>query len=367
MSLDSIAMSLKEGENYTEITSRSKGISLPSRITTLNTLKAIHPSKIFKNGVKDTPLTSISYDDKGRYILTSGTDETLQLYEVPKGRHVKSIFSKKYGCDLAMFAHNSHTKCIFASTKENNILRLLNLNDNSFIRYFKGHDAQVVSLINSTSTPRSESFYSSSLDGTVKCWDLRAKGFTASLGLHSTPLIALDPSNTVMAILEIEDSQINLVSMEKFPSGLIASKNLKNILDKYQLTPTNIQFTNDNRYILVTTTELKHIVLDAYTLDLIVYLSGGMPFTERQYPDIGCLTATPNSEYALSGSGNGDILVWNLKNLQSGVSNSILVPSAIISNKSSLSNGILPRMIRYNPEYEMLAVADTELSFWTSN
>lgn len=365
MSLSSKVSLVENNDEHSIFMSRPKN-TLSTRITTLDTLKAIHPSKVFKNGIIDTPLTSLSYDDEGRYILTSGTDETLQLYEVPRGHHVKSIFSKKYGCDQAIFTHNSHTKCIFASTKENHILRLLNLNDNSFIRYFKGHDAQVVNLINSTSSTRSESFYSSSIDGTVKCWDLRVKGFTASLGLHSIPLIALDPSNTVMAILEIQNYQINLVSMEKFPSGLIASKNIKDVLKKYSLTPVCIQFTNDNRYILVTTAELKHLVLDAYTLDLVVYLSGGIPFTERQYPDIGCLTVTPNSNYALSGSGNGNILIWNLKNLQNGASSKTLAPSATINNKYSLSKGILPRMIKCNPRYEMLAAADTELSFWTS-
>ncbi|VEU23896.1 DEKNAAC105206 [Brettanomyces naardenensis] len=327
----------------------------------IDLIRSFSPSKVFKNHTPDTPITSISYDIAGQYLLSSGTDETLQLYDVPKGRHLKSIYSKKYGCHLAIFSNTSHSKCLFASTKENHIIRFLDLNDNSFIRYFKGHSEQVTSLVNSTSGTRLESFYSSSLDGTVKCWDMRTDSFTASLGLSSTPLIALDPSNSVMAILETGSKTLRLVSMEKFPTGLIRSVDLTDPLGS--TTPKKLEFTNDNKYIVINT-DGDHLVLDSFSLQVTGLLTGQVPFTPRSYPDSGNLTVTPNGKIAIAGSGNGELLIWDLSMVSNGEK---LTPTGRILPKMEAK--VIPRMVLFNPQYEMLTTADTEVGFWvrTSN
>lgn len=75
-------------------------------------------------------------------------------------RHVKQLYSKKYGVHLARFTHKSST-IIYASTKGNGAqfrlvyfrrmlklivpvnrsddIRYLSLHDNNYLRYFKGH------------------------------------------------------------------------------------------------------------------------------------------------------------------------------------------------------------------------------------
>ncbi|QPG75753.1 hypothetical protein FOA43_003113 [Brettanomyces nanus] len=323
----------------------------------------LHISKVFKNHTPDTPITSISYDTSGQYLLTSGTDESLQLYEIPKGRHLKSIYSKKYGCHLAIFTNTSHSQCLFASTQENHVIRLLNLDDNSFIRYFKGHKQQVVNLINATSATRLESFYSSSIDGTVKCWDMRTNTCTASLGLSSTPLIALDPTNSVMAILETGSFQLRLVAMGKFPTGSIKVVDLSSLFK--QSLPKNLQFTNDNKYIIITTDSTEHIVLDSFSLQIMGTLSGQVPFISRKYPDSGNITVTPSGKYVIGGSGNGELLVWDLSYLSNNTSMKQLAPTSKLTNSAEGTLSI-PRMVLFNPHYEMLATADTEVSFWTS-
>lgn len=63
-------------------------------------------------------MLSIDYDDEGELLLTSASDETLQIYNVKEGRHDKSLFSKKYGVKLAKFTH-TNSSIIFASTKQN--------------------------------------------------------------------------------------------------------------------------------------------------------------------------------------------------------------------------------------------------------
>jgi COMPASS component SWD2 len=61
---------------------------------------------------------SIDYDDNGELLMTSASDETIQIYNVREGRHDKSLLSKKYGVKLAKFTHTS-SSIIYASTKQN--------------------------------------------------------------------------------------------------------------------------------------------------------------------------------------------------------------------------------------------------------
>lgn len=61
---------------------------------------------------------SIDYDDDGELLLSSASDETLQIYNVKEGRHEKSLVSKKYGVKLAKFTHTK-SSIIYASTKQN--------------------------------------------------------------------------------------------------------------------------------------------------------------------------------------------------------------------------------------------------------
>lgn len=78
--------------------------------------------KLFKRDYHNEPTTvlSLDFDDKGELLMTSETDESIQLYNVLDGTFNKSLFSKKYGVKHAKFTHKS-TSIIYASTKENSM------------------------------------------------------------------------------------------------------------------------------------------------------------------------------------------------------------------------------------------------------
>jgi COMPASS component SWD2 len=61
---------------------------------------------------------SLDYDDPGELLMTSESDETIQIYKVRDGRHDKQLLSKKYGVKLAKFTRAS-SSIIYASTKQN--------------------------------------------------------------------------------------------------------------------------------------------------------------------------------------------------------------------------------------------------------
>ncbi|RCK66554.1 Set1 complex component swd2 [Candida viswanathii] len=76
--------------------------------------------------------------------------KSIQLYDCHKGTHVKDIQSQKYGAHSARFTHEE-LNCLYVSTPEgalpprnittggeNDTIRYLSLNNNQYIRYFKG-------------------------------------------------------------------------------------------------------------------------------------------------------------------------------------------------------------------------------------
>jgi COMPASS component SWD2 len=81
-------------------------------------LASFKPARVFrKHNEPGRSFTSLSFDDKGDQLITSGEDETIQLFNARTGKHQKQLYSKKYGVHLTRFTHKSST-IIHASTKE---------------------------------------------------------------------------------------------------------------------------------------------------------------------------------------------------------------------------------------------------------
>ncbi|KAL6549436.1 hypothetical protein OROHE_008553 [Orobanche hederae] len=84
-------------------------------------------------------ISSLDYHKAESYVVTASDDESIRLYDVSTATCLKTINSKKYGVDLVFFT--SHPTTVIYSSKNNwdESLRLLSLNDNKYLRYFRGH------------------------------------------------------------------------------------------------------------------------------------------------------------------------------------------------------------------------------------
>lgn len=74
-----------------------------------------------KDGRPQPYVLSLDYDDPGELLMTSESDDTIQIYKVREGRHDKQLLSKKYGVKLAKFTHTS-SSVVYASTKVNGMV-----------------------------------------------------------------------------------------------------------------------------------------------------------------------------------------------------------------------------------------------------
>ncbi|GMM33457.1 WD-repeat containing protein [Saccharomycopsis crataegensis] len=318
------------------------------------------PSKTFRYHRDEAPVTSLDFDDSGQFLISSGADESMQLYDCKSGKHVKSVLSKKYGTHLARFTHNSKN-CIYASTKNEHTIRYLSLHDNTYVRYFKGHKALVNSL---EVSPTSDMFISTSFDNSVRVWDFRTSNCQGYMTCRNRSICSFDPSGLVFAIGNSDTKEVGLYDCRNYDKDPFIVFDLK----KFERDPVTLErsfwnkldFSNDGRHLLIGTNYQYHYVLDSYEGELVTKLKGHGPFKPRNYPDTGSVSFSPDGRYVFGGSGTNDVLVWDMNQLQSSVP-----PGKVLNPLKALKGDkATPRMVLFNPKMMMLATADNEVSMW---
>ncbi|MEQ2230861.1 WD repeat-containing protein 82, partial [Ilyodon furcidens] len=154
----------------------------------------------------------VDYSSNGEHAVSSSNDDCIVLFDIQEGKPSSTLYSKKYGVDLIRFTHGEAHTVIFSSNKLDDTIRYLSLTDNKFIRYFPGHTARVTAL---SMSPVDETFISSSLDKTIRIWDLRSpncQGLTDPLG---KPVCSFDPDGLVFAA-GVESQAIKLYDIRAY-------------------------------------------------------------------------------------------------------------------------------------------------------
>jgi COMPASS component SWD2 len=341
--------------------------------------------------------------------MTSSSDETIQIYNVREGRHDKSALSKKYGVKLAKFTHTK-SSIIYASTKQNrkywpktiwrilvclplpvadtpmhctasDAIRYLATHDNSFIRYFEGHQGDVTCL---AVHPGSDSFISCSQDNTVRIWDTQTKHFQGQLNLKTPTLAAYDPSGTVFAVACPSAGSVLLYDLRQFDKAPFTTidiiEQVRRIDPQYLVRGwTKLEFSNDGQSLLLGTKGSGHFLLDAFEGTLKAYLHKPQGGTRRLAPgeaegaavnrggttsssdsaridSSGDCCFAPDGRFVLSGS-KKDVLVWDTRNAPAN-ENKVLDPTYTLQDKREAA------VIGFNPRFNFFASADQELLFW---
>ncbi|PHH69666.1 hypothetical protein CDD83_5651 [Cordyceps sp. RAO-2017] len=343
-------------------------------------VSAFRPIKLMrredvKDGRPQPHVLSIDYDDEGELLMTSASDETIQIYNVKEGRHDKSLLSKKYGVKLAKFTHTS-SSIIYASTKQNHAIRYLATHDNSFIRYFEGHEADVTCLV---VHPGNDNFISCSRDNTLRIWDTQTKNCQGQLILKNPSLAAYDPSGMVFAVACPTSGSVLLYDVRSYHKTPFATVDVVEqccSIDLQCLVKgwTKLEFSNDGKSLLLGTKGSGHFLFDAFdgTARACLYKPAGG--TRRQAPgeteavangnvvtDPACMDSsgdccfTPDGRFVISGT-RQDVLVWDT--LGSPPENKMLEPAWNLPDKREAA------VVAFNPRFNFLATADQDLVFW---
>ena len=244
-------------------------------------------------------------------------------------------------------------------------IRYLATHDNSFIRYFEGHEGAVTGL---ALHPGADHFISCSVDNTVRLWSIGTKQWTAKLYVNTPYLPAWDPSGNVFAIASPGSGSILLYdyrNYSKAPFGVFDILKVRGPAEPEAAFKgwTSLEFSNDGKHILLGSKYNGHFLLDAFDGSLKAYLrkpvgpTARVPVGEAQggIESSGECCFAPDGRYVLSGA-KKDLLVWDT--LATPGNNKVLDPAFVLEEKKETA------VVAFNPRYNMLATADQELTFW---
>uniref|UniRef100_A0A6B2L978 Uncharacterized protein n=1 Tax=Arcella intermedia TaxID=1963864 RepID=A0A6B2L978_9EUKA len=223
---------------------------------TLSLLKIV---KLFKDNT--APINSLDFSSDGELVISSSDDESIHIYSTVTGKNRTKVYSKKYGVDLVRF---TQTKTRVLSASKNGwdeSLRYLSVEDNQYIRYFKGHRDKVTSL---SMCPEDDTFISASLDQTVRLWDLRSQNCQGLIRRSGRMVASNDPSGTVFVVL----SAINTVSLyDRRNYDLGPFKTWQ--MDYPPFEWKTVEFSQDGNELLLLTENGLVFLVDSFTGNLV--------------------------------------------------------------------------------------------------
>ncbi|CAL1361159.1 unnamed protein product [Linum trigynum] len=282
-------------------------------------------------------ISSMDFHKPSSYLVTASDDESIRLYDVASATCLKTINSKKYGVDLVSFT--SHPTTVIYSSKNgwDESLRLLSLNDNKYLRYFKGHHDRVVSL---SFCSRKECFISGSLDRTVLLWDQRAEKCQGLLRVQGRPAAAYDDQGLVFAIAF--GGFIRMFDSRKYEKGPFEIYSVGGDTSNANA----IKFSNDGRLMLLTTMDGNIHVLDSFRGTLL------STYNVKPVSRDSTLEASfsPDGMHVISGSGDGSVHAWSVRSGKEVA--------------SWMTYETEPHVIKWAPGTLMFATGSSELSFW---
>lgn len=289
--------------------------------------------------VNKAEINSMDFYRDGSYLVTSSDDESIRIYDAVAGRDYKTVFAQKYGVGCVRFSHTPlHVVCTSRNIWDHS-LRYLSLNENTYIRYFKGHTDEVTGL---ALDPRGDSFLSSSKDKTVRLWDLRTNLCQGRLTMSAPTHVAIDPRNSIFAAAA--GNVIKLFDIRSCDAGPFATFTLNTSTSSCE----RLSISNDGELMLLVTAARQVIVLNAMDGEVVHTF---MQTTDQTAKGPVCEASfSPDTAYVISGDPFGHVHVWSRETGEE------------LADWDGHTGPT--RCAQWNPRKQMIASSCTSLAFW---
>jgi len=197
------------------------------------------------------------------------------------------------------FTHAPGTVVCASRNQWDNCLRYWSLHDNRYLRYFKGHRAEVVGL---SVSPKDDYLLSASCDGTCRLWDVRSdacSGFLRLPNKDSRPLIAFDDTGIVFAVATANHTGngavIKLFAAADHDRGPFQTIKVP---DEKASLATSIKFSSNGKYLLLSGGSNACFLIDSF--DSCVVCEYRLPANSSSI--ITDVTLSPDCKYVIAGS-----------------------------------------------------------------
>uniref|UniRef100_A0A0K0EQE6 WD_REPEATS_REGION domain-containing protein n=1 Tax=Strongyloides stercoralis TaxID=6248 RepID=A0A0K0EQE6_STRER len=284
-------------------------------------------------------VNSMDVSSCGNFMASSTDDDEIYIFDLLLGSEINNIKIQKYGCNHIIFTNNK-LDILHTSTKINNDIRLLSLEEKKYIRYFNGHKNNVLSV---SISPNNETFLSSCSDGRIKLWDLRSEECCATSNYcHVNPRVSYDPKGIIYAISE----ERNIVKF--FDSRYMNDRPFKIIPLRSSLRKIkNIKFSLDGRKIIASTDGDFFYLIDTFTNEKMFFEG----ISNHKNMNFG-IDFSPCGKYIVAGSDYGDLIYYDA------------VEGKFLKKFKSVHKDHVENVI-FHKKYFMLITGANDIIFWT--
>ncbi len=290
-------------------------------------------------------VVGMDYCADGSYLLTSSGLDTICLINANTGIQKRCLPVRKHGAGPVRFLHNGNVVIASRGGRDHSI-RTLSFATSSYLREFRGHDNQVVSL---SASPINSTFISGSADATMRVWDARQESAIARLVAAGTPAVAFDPKGVVFGVCAVESSRtsVKLYDCNKYNQGPFVEFAIDN---PSGAQPGCFKFSSDGEYFLLSFPDSNRPcirVYDAYKGNLFRTFYGhrnddGAPQDAAFSNDV---------KYVVGASSDGSLHFWHIES-----------DTQVRQTQPFHAMAVGP--VAFNPKYVQIASACQNVALW---
>lgn len=332
---------MKENDKIETCNNKNNDSSLLNKSYKEESFKSLKSVDIIKQHEKQ--VNSISFSDDGNYLISSGNDNLICLYNLQTNQLVKKLYNKVYGVENAVFTHSN--QAILCSSSIDYRIMYWNLHSNEVMMSFKGHSENIIDIV---VNPKNDAFISICQDKTSRYWDLANR---KCLGIiQECNYSTFDNTGDVLAsVSSFKNPQtnalcnyLNLYNTLDFIAG---SFNIFKIEDN-DATIKYFKFSNDGLTIINITDENVIIIIHSFEGNMIKKIESNMIDSNLIYK----FDISPDSNFIITGSDNGSLYIWDIKE-------SKLSETVVYHPKPT-------KCVKFNPIYNIITSACENIIIW---
>ena len=304
---------------------------------------------------------SLDFNGSGELMLSTGEDDRLCVYSCQSGQLQRAVQSPRYGVGIARFTHDPLSVICASRAGEAgaasgaagaaggaagggggaHAIRYHSLHDNTYLRFFTGHTAPVLSL---SVSPKDDVFASAAADETMRTWDLRVPGCLGVLrfpGSGRRPAVSFDPEGLVLAA-GVGGNQVKLFDLRFASKGPFATFSVPGEPRDF----ASICFNFDGKLMLVGTAQGAAVSIDAFKGTELQTFRGHA--NKMGLPLEACFSA--DGAQVMSGSEDGKIWRWRTHDAS--------LVAAQAGHRGPVTS------VKCNPTRQLVASAGEEVCLW---